>query len=378
MIGGPKTTGTGAANAPQMSGDASTTKLAGTKRLANLRDVAKAAGVSVATVSRHLNRSLTLPDATVARIEAAIAELGYRPNPHARRLSLGRSDTIGLVIPDIANPFFATLAAAVEEEADARGLGVALRSSLNRPGRELKYLDQLRHNEVDGLIFVTNHIDQTGALAAEIDRVERVVVLDEDVPGVGVPKIFCDNEAAGRLAAEAFLASGHRHVGFVGSDAAMISTSGRLGGFARQIGDGGGQVSFVSHGDYTRAFGRRAASEFIERGLPATALFAASDEIALGLLEVFRDAGIRVPAELSLIGFDDTGPLHLIDPPLTTIRQPVREIGRRGVELLASLDARPAEAPPPELLPVEIVHRASVQPPTETVRERAAAISGRN
>ncbi|MCQ0989266.1 LacI family DNA-binding transcriptional regulator [Jiella marina] len=361
-----------------MSGDASTTKLAGTKRLANLRDVAKAAGVSVATVSRHLNRSLTLPDATVARIEAAIAELGYRPNPHARRLSLGRSDTIGLVIPDIANPFFATLAAAVEEEADARGLGVALRSSLNRPGRELKYLDQLRHNEVDGLIFVTNHIDQTGALAAEIDRVERVVVLDEDVPGVGVPKIYCDNEAAGRLAAEAFLASGHRHVGFVGSDAAMISTSGRLGGFARQICDGGGQVSFVSHGDYTRAFGRRAAAEFIERGLPATALFAASDEIALGLLEVFRDAGIRVPAELSLIGFDDTGPLHLIDPPLTTIRQPVREIGRRGVELLASLDARPAEAPPPELLPVEIVHRASVQPPTETVRERAAAISGRN
>ncbi|SMD12029.1 transcriptional regulator, LacI family [Fulvimarina manganoxydans] len=350
----------------------------GPKRVANLRDVAKAAGVSVATVSRHLNRSLFLPEATVTRIEAAIDNLGYRPNPHARRLSLGRSDTIGLVIPDIANPFFATLAAAVEEEADARGLGVALRSSLNRPGRELKYLDQLRHNEVDGLIFVTNHIDESGALAAEINRVERVVVLDEDVPGVEVPKIFCDNESAGQLAAEAFLTAGHRHVGFVGSDAAMISTFGRLGGFARRIHDGGSQISFVCHGDYTRAFGRQAALQFIERGMPATALFAASDELALGLLEVFREATITIPGELSLIGFDDTGPLHLLDPPLTTIRQPVREIGRRGVELLASLDKRLDEAPSPEFLPVEIVHRASVQPPTERARERAAAIRGRN
>lgn len=129
-----------------------------------LKEVAHAAGVSVPTVSRFLNGSLRLPEPTVRRIETAIETLGYRPNPHARRLSLGRSDTIGLVVPDIANPFFALLVATVEEEADRRGLGVSLFATLNRPGREISYLQLIEKNHVDGLIFMTNHPDD-GRLA---------------------------------------------------------------------------------------------------------------------------------------------------------------------------------------------------------------------
>jgi LacI family transcriptional regulator len=144
----------------------------------SLQHVAKAAGLSPATVSRYLNGSLVLPKETAARIDAAIAALNYRPNPHARSLSRGKSDTIGLVIPDIANPFFARLAAAVEKYADAAGIALMLCSTLNRPERELDYVERLRRNYVDGLLFTTNHQDENGALAAAINASANIVVMD--------------------------------------------------------------------------------------------------------------------------------------------------------------------------------------------------------
>jgi Bacterial regulatory proteins, lacI family/Periplasmic binding proteins and sugar binding domain of LacI family len=159
-------------------------------RSATLSDVAKAAKLSPTTVSRHLNGSINLPEDTVRRIDAAIAALRYRPNPHARSLGRGRSDTIGLVIPDIANPFFAKLAAAVEIAADTSGLGVMLCSTFNRQARELDYIDRLRKNFVDGLLFATNHVDD-GALAASVNASSGVVLVDEDIPGSRGPKVFC-------------------------------------------------------------------------------------------------------------------------------------------------------------------------------------------
>ena len=133
-----------------------------TDQTTRLRDVAGRAGVSVTTVSQFLNGQIRLPDTTSARIAEALRVLEYQPNLHARRLSTGRSDTIGLVVPDIANPFFARLAAAVEMAADARGLQLALFATLNRPGRERAYVEALSRNHVDGLIFATNHANHGG------------------------------------------------------------------------------------------------------------------------------------------------------------------------------------------------------------------------
>jgi LacI family transcriptional regulator len=181
----------------------------------SLKDVAEAAGVSVATVSRLLNGTLQLPPETRERIETAIRDLQYEPNPHARRLSRGRSDTIGLVVPDIANPFFATLVAAVEQEADKRGLALSLHVTLNRPGREISYVTALARNHVDGLIFVTNHPDD-GVLAGLINQTGKVVIVDEDVPNAEVPKLFCDNEEGGYLAGQHLAEHGHRHIVYIG------------------------------------------------------------------------------------------------------------------------------------------------------------------
>ncbi|WP_337268533.1 LacI family DNA-binding transcriptional regulator [Oryzifoliimicrobium ureilyticus] len=337
-------------------------------RATSLKDVAQAAGVSIATVSRLLNGSLELPVDTKARIYAAIRDLNYIPNPHARRLSRGRSDTIGLVVPDIANPFFGTLVAAVEEEADRRGLALSLFATLNRPGRELSYLRLLARNHVDGLVFVTNHPD-TDQLAELINTTGKVVVVDEDVPGASVPKLFCDNEQGGRLAGEHLADFGHRKALYIGGPDDMISTQRRFTGFQKALHQRfGSEFSLLRYcGDYTVEFGRTAARRFLAEGRPATAIFASSDEIAIGLVEVLQAEGIRMPEDVSIIGFDDVGPLHLFAPPLTAIHQPVRTIGRRALSLLLETDwASEPPYPSEELVPVEIVVRSSVAPPSTT------------
>jgi transcriptional regulator with XRE-family HTH domain len=204
-------------------------------RPAKLKDVASAAGVSATTVSRYMNGRLRLPEATERRILQAVEDTAYRPNPHARRLSTGRSDTIGLVVPDIANPFFARLAAAVEAEADARGLQVSLFVTLNRLGRERAYLEALARNQVDGLIFATNHGDH-----AELGPVRavagRLVIVDEDVPGIEAPRLFCDNFEGGRAAGEHLGALGHVRVGYVGAGPEMMSGRLRLAGLRAGLG----------------------------------------------------------------------------------------------------------------------------------------------
>ncbi|MCC6517588.1 MAG: LacI family DNA-binding transcriptional regulator [Tabrizicola sp.] len=332
--------------------------------VASLRDVAQVAGVSVTTVSRFLNGTLDLPERTRTAVEAAILQLNYQPNPHARRLSRGRSDTIGLVIPDIATPFFATLVAAVEAEADRRRLGLTLHATLNRRERELSYLQAVRRNQVDGLIFVTNHPDD-GTLAAAINASGQVVVLDEDVAGTSVPKLFCDNEQGGYLAGRHLAEAGHRRVLFIGGVDAMLSGARRFNGFRRAMTEVWGADARIERyeGEYSTEFGQSAAKRMLESRLDVTAVFATSDEITIGALEVLNAAGIRVPQDLSLVGFDDVGPLHLFAPAVTAVRQPVRDLGIRALSLLLDTDwTDPTKLPPEEIMPVTLITRNSVAP----------------
>ncbi|MBP1845877.1 LacI family transcriptional regulator [Rhizobium petrolearium] len=337
------------------------------KRATSLKDVAEAAGVSVTTVSRLLNGSLELPSETKLRIEKAIGDLKYEPNPHARRLSRGRSDTIGLVVPDIANPFFATLVSAVEEEADKRGLALSLYATLNRPGREISYVTALGRNHVDGLLFITNHPDN-GELASLINQTGKVVIVDEDVPDAVVPKLFSDNDHGGYLAGRHLADHGHRRVIYAGGPREMISTRRRSQGLERALKERGEPFQVIRYeGSYTVEFGREAARRFLDESMPATAIFASSDEIAIGLIEVLRAQGVSIPDEVSVVGFDDVGPLHLFAPPLTAIRQPVRALGERALALLLETNwQEPESLASEELLPVEIVVRNSVAPPSKS------------
>ena len=333
--------------------------------VARLVDVAQRSGVSVATVSRHLNGRITLPNATVDRIESAIQALGYHPNPHARSLSRGRSDTIGLVIADIANPYFARLAAAVERAADRHGLALVLCVTLNQRARELEYLRRLGRNHLDGLLFATNTPDD-GTLAEPIGRANRrVVILDEDVQAAPGPKIFTDNEGGGYLAGRHLVEAGHRRLAFFGGFEHMMSTRERLTGYRRALAEHAPDavVPVVCFGTYSVEHGAEAAHRLLRSGEGVTAVLAASDEIAIGALDVFAREGARIPDRLSVIGFDDVAPCHMFAPPLTCVRQPVEEMGRRAAEVLVS---GLRGAPPPvavERLPVDLVVRGSVAPP---------------
>ena len=329
----------------------------------NLGDVAKAAKVSSTTVSRYLNGSIKLPQDTTERIDAAVAALRYQPHPHARSLSRGRSDTIGLLLPDIANPFFARLAAAVEAAADAEGLGVMLCSTLNRPGREVDYLARLRRNLVDGLLFATNHPDD-GTLAKAINESRGVVLLDEDVEGTTVSKVFSDNQQGGVLAAAHLLEAGHRKLAYVGGPSGLMSSLERGRGFGAAVRDAGPDcaVVFEAFGDYSRAHGEATMRDILDRHPDATAVFAGSDEILIGLLTVLRERGLRVGPDMSVLTFDDAGPLALLDPPITAIRQPIDAIGVCALRLVAALSDGTAEHRV-ERLPVTLVARASVAPP---------------
>ena len=165
-----------------------------------LSDVAKLAGLSKATLSRYMNNSIVLPQDTIDRIETAIRELDYRGNSLARRLSKGGSETLGLVLPDITNPFFAELADAAEEAASASGYSLVLCITRNNPEKECQFIRWLDTCQVDGLLFTTNRPDN-GQLREQLKGQRHVVLLDEDVPGSTVPKVFSDNVHGGELAA---------------------------------------------------------------------------------------------------------------------------------------------------------------------------------
>jgi LacI family transcriptional regulator len=225
----------------------------------------------------------------------------------------------------------------------------------------------IEHKHVDGLIFVTNHADD-GQLARLIGKASKVVVVDEDVPGADAPKLFCDNEQGGYLAGRHLAEHGHRDVLFVGSAREMISGRRRFDGLRRALCEHWHQdIAPASYrGAYTVEFGREAARRFIAEGMPATAIFATSDEITIGLIEGLRAEGVAVPGDVSIVGFDDVAPFHLFATPVTAIRQSVRAMGRRALALLLETNWQDLTSPArQELLPVELVVRESVAPPAK-------------
>jgi LacI family transcriptional regulator len=332
-------------------------------KVSTIRDVAQHASVSKATVSRYLNGTLTLPPGTARRIDTAIVELNYRQNSLARRLSLGSSETIGLAMPDVANPFFAEIADEVELAASEHGYGLSLCITRNQLARESLYLRWLDTQHLDGLILVSNRPDD-GSLRDLIGHRGNIVLIDEDVPGTDVPKVFVDNAEGGYLATRHLIEAGHRRIGHVTGPEALLTVQERFAGYRRALAEAGidHDASLVRFGAYERHFGGTALCELLPLPSPPTAIFASSDYLAVGLLEALRERGIHVPVDMSIVGFDDMEFASLLMPPLSTLRQSARGLGRTGVDIL--LARLSGEAPSTvRRLPVQLIERASVAPP---------------
>ena len=347
------------------------------RKAVTIKDVAKAAGLSPAAVSRYLNHDMVLPAESASRIEKAVRTLDYQPNRLARNLSLGSSRMIGLVIPEISNPFFAELASAVEDVAFQADYGVLLCNTRNDTRRELSYFRLLSTRQLEGIVYLTSQGDNPELIARQA-RSGSVVLVDEDIEGVSAPRVFCENRVGGYKATEYLLGHGHDRVAFIGGPEKLLSSRERFAGFQSALREKGitPLSRFVRFGPYTSDFGREVANELLMSEDPPTAIFAASDYVALGVLNAAQNLGMSIPRNLSLVGFDDMPFASLLSPPLTTVRQPIRELGETGARLLFQLIKGELEQLPVLRLPIQFIARNSVQAAFSRRSGRRHAVRG--
>lgn len=328
-----------------------------------LQDVAARAGVATGTVSNVLHSPHKVAPDTRARVEKAIDQLGYVPNAAARQLSRGRSGSVGLLVLDARNPFFTDLATGVEDAAGAMGLAVLLATSAERPDRERLYLDQFEQRRVDGLL-VTPVGSSVGQLEAIRDRGTPVILLDRLASTSGFGSVAVDDVEGGRLAAEHLVDVGCRRIAFVGGPTSLEQVSNRLLGAEQATMAAGVPLRHIATTRMSAEEGLRVGEELVAM-LPEQrpdGVFAANDLLALAILQTLVLAGIRVPADVAVIGYDDVSFAALASVPLSSVRQPSYRMGRRAMELLAeAMNADPGRrtTPPQVVFTPELAARAS-------------------
>jgi LacI family transcriptional regulator len=305
---------------------------------ASIRDVAGLAGVSVGTVSNVLNRPEAVGEVTRRRVVDAIAALGFVRNESARQLRAGSSRTIGLVVLDIANPFFTDVARGVEETANAEGLAVILCNTDDLPAKEAAHLDVLAEQRVQG-VLITPTAALSPALQALRERGVPVVLLDRHASDPAQCSVAVDDVHGGRLAADHLLERGHRRIAFIGGSSGLPQVQERHEGVELAIRAACGSddvLTVLSPAKLTVAGGREAGEQIV--GMPVsrrpTAAVCANDLIALGLLQEMVRHGVRVPEDLAIVGYDDIDFAAAAAVPLSSVRKPRHEMGRRAAELL--------------------------------------------
>ncbi len=332
-------------------------------RQPTIRDVAERAGVSHQTVSRVINGHELVSGETRDRVERAIRELNYVPSPIARGLMSNRTHSIGLVSSAISDHFFGEVAAGAEVQARRRGYYLVIASvEEHAEADERAYLRLMLERRVEGLIVARPRlpisVDQVS-----LHRVPVVAIASAEAPGLTVVDV--DNRGGGQDAVAYLLAQGHRRIATVTGPMAWRSSQHRLDGYRDALAAAGVPIdpSLIEQANgWDLADGQTAMARLLARGTPFTALFAYSDLVAIGAIRELRTRGVRVPEDVSVVGYDDVPVAAYVDPPLTTIRQPMREVGERAASLV--LDAI-AQGTPGEtrLLPTRLVVRASVVAP---------------
>ena len=333
-----------------------------------IRDVARRANVSTATVSRALSSPHRVSDATRERVSAAVSSTGFTINQAARSLRLQAARTIVIAFPNIGNPFYSTILDAALREASHRGYGVLVANRLaDNPTRWLK--DYFRSSRADGMVLFdgTLDTDQLHGLKTRDGKFPLVVACDE-LPDPRLHSVIADNRGAARDLTRYLIGLGHRRIGHIhvpSKNQALVSD--RLLGFRDVMQEAGLPVraDWVFDGDFSMPSGEAAGRAFLNLTERPTAVFSANDEMAIGFLAVLRHAGVECPRDLSVVGFDDIDVARCMHPALTTVHQPRAEIGRLATRALLDILERdgPCQAPIRIVPPTELVIRDSAAPP---------------
>ncbi len=341
---------------------------AGMKKSVTIRDVAQRAGVSIAAVSRALNESGYVSNEIKQRVHEAVQELHYRPHDSARGLKLHRTNTIGLVIADITNPFYAELAAGVLSSAKKWGYHVILAAMDEEPAQEEEYLNVLMEKRVDGILAVAT--GQNARLWREaIDLGIKVVLVDRKV--VSLPDadaILIDNVKGGYDATAYLTSLGHRRIGIISGPLSTTTGQGRLQGYYKALEEATLPIDpeLVQMVSFKRKSGIQAMEQLLGLRKPPTAIFASNNLHGEAAMFALRRRGIRIPEDISLIMFDDVPWASLIMPPLTVVAQPTSLLGKHAVEQLLQRLQHP-DIPVSEgrtiVLEPQLIIRGSCAPP---------------
>lgn len=326
-------------------------------------DIAKLAGVSQSTVSRVINNNPRITEETREKVFAAMRELGYTPNAAARTLITGRSHLIGLVVSNIANPFYPLVIEGIVASAEEHDYNVILGNTQESPRRQMDYLKLLVEHQVDGVIL-------TSALASSRDTLEHfrrggtpLVLVNRVLDGSNVDSVHIDNRHGGYRATSHLISLGRRRIAYAGGRPDSSTHQHRYEGYRQAMAEAGLAIdkTLVTSGDFTQLSGTISAHHLLAVPERPDAVVCSDDLIALGLIDALLGAGVDVPDDIAVVGFDDIPLASLRQIGLTTVRQPAAELGQRAFQLLLrrlegqEVDADPVE----EVLPAELVVRST-------------------
>lgn len=325
----------------------------------SLTDVAARAKVSPSTVSRTITHSGKISQETQDHVRRIMAELGYKPNRVARRLRAreGKRHLIGLIIPNIQNPFFADLARGVEDVAYKNNFAVMLCNYDEDPKKELFYLDVMQAESVDGIILPPAHEDDPDVLRINRSGIP-VVCVDRSLSDPTIDKVEVDNEQGSFGAVAHLIQKGHRRIGLISGPGDSSTGRKRLEGYRRAHAEAGLEVdeALIRFGDYKQESGRELTASLLSLPHPPSALFACNNLMLIGAIETIFQRKLHIPRQVAVIGYDDLPLAAVFDPPLTVVQQPAYEVGRQAAELLfRRLDNPKSETANVQLLPKLIV-----------------------
>jgi len=332
----------------------------------SIKDIAAAAGVSPATVSRALTGTGLVAEPTLTRIREAADRLGYRPNVSARNLRTRRSMAVLMVVRDVGNPFYLEIFKGVEAAAREAGYSVLMGNTENDPDREAEYFDMLGDGHADGMILMTGKLPTRKTREVGPDR--PVVVALEMIEASSFPHVVIDNEAAARDAVEHLIGLGHTRIAHVTGPLPEGMSQRRLQGYRQAMKHAGLTIpeGYEVLGDFGLRSGQEACRTLMKLGSPPTAIFTASDSMAFGVIGELRSLGLSVPEQVSVMGFDDLFLSEAFQPPLSTVCQPRADIGREAMTiLLRKMTGGPVPAEP-VIMPTTLQIRGTTAPPAKT------------
>lgn len=303
-----------------------------------IKDIAKEAEVSIATVSRVLNNKPDVGDNTRAKILKIIEKMNYNPNSIARGLVMQKTHTIGLVIPDISNPFFPQIVRAVEDKAQKLGYSVILFNTDNHLEREKKAVELFKSKQIDGLI-VSFSLGNEEILKSLKKANYPVVQIDRSTLADIYPLVSIDNQKSAYQMVEYLLNKGHKKIAHISGDLNTTTARERLLAYKKALSDYGVELNqnYIVEGDYSQESAYKAMQKILKLKTLPTAVFAANDLSAAGVYKALFDAGLRIPENMAVAGHDDINLASLLKPDLTTMRQPKYEMGERAVTILLKM-----------------------------------------